>query len=121
MDDLVRRRKDNEAYKWLFTEVLIKQFNNILTKEWYQYYIVRYLKHKDPVARKKIKDHTEAIHWFLHERNCLCFRILEIEWISDEKVLEAITKKFNGNKKFIKILKDFTERLEEDDTKKRKK
>lgn len=114
MDDFIQLQKDEEAYRWMFIEVLVKQFNNILTKDWYRYYVARYLKHKDPVAKKKIKEHSEAIHWFLHERDCLCFRVLGIEWISDEMVLKAISRKFNGDKKFIKIMKEFTERVERD-------
>lgn len=101
-----------EAYQWLFAEVLIKQFNNILTRYWYQYHVQRYLKYGDSASKKKLKEHTNAINWLLHERrDSLCFRVLKIEWLSDEQVLRAISKKFNGERKFMKIIKDFTEGL----------
>ena len=107
MDEFTRRHKDAEAFRWMYSEVLIRQFNDILTKEWYQYYLNQYIGTNNHLAKKKLKRHSEAIMWFLSAKDSLCFKVLEIDWLSMEKIWEAIIRKFNGDKKFIKILKTF--------------
>lgn len=104
--DEVKRRKEHKAFQQLFMEMLLKAFNDILTDEWYRYYMTEYLTNKSTPAKRKLKAHYDAINWFLYERNHLCFRVLGIDHLSDETVLKAISKKFKGSKKFRKMKKE---------------
>jgi hypothetical protein len=101
--DEYRREHDWEAYRWMFAEVLLGAYNDILPRRYYEYYMAKALKYGDKGAQKKIKRHHEAIHWFMHERDELCFRVLGIDTLSDKKVMQAISKKFNSEQLFNKF------------------
>ena len=104
--ELVRRERDKQAFRWMYTEVILRAFNDILTREWYQYYLIKWLKKNDKRAKKLISKHHDAINWLLYERDELCFRVLSLEYLTDEDVIKAISKKFNSPKKFNKLLQE---------------
>jgi len=109
-DELLNKNID--SFRWMYCEVILQAFNNILPHDWYQYYLSRYLVKKEKYVKVKLNRHYEAIRWFMTERDEVCFKILGLEHLTNEEVFNAIMKRFNGNKKFIKILKEFQMRLE---------
>ena len=61
--------KDKDAYKRLFTEMLIINFNDILPRRFYQYHVSNVLKNNCSKSALKLKRHKEAIDWLLSDEN----------------------------------------------------
>jgi hypothetical protein len=104
--ELIRRQKDEDAFRRLFAEVILRAFNDILTREWYQYYLIKWLKKRDKRAKRLLAKHHDAIDWLLYEKHELCFRVLKLEHLSPETIIAAISKKFNSPRKFNKLLQE---------------
>ena len=107
MDD--KTIKNKNAFLWLYTEVLVRAFNDILTNRWYQYYTIKYLTEKNKTAKRKLKKHFDAINWLLYERYELCFEVLKLIHLKDQTVLDAISKKFNsqGKRRSLQVPSQF--------------
>jgi hypothetical protein len=103
------QKKDGDAFRRLFTEVLISVFNDILTKNEYQYYCSQFLLTKCPKAALKIKDHNKAIEWLLSDDKDLCFEVLGLEDMSNSIIKKAIARKFLSDKKFLKFFTSYAE------------
>jgi hypothetical protein len=101
----IQSKKDYDAYKWLFLEMLLHVFNDILTNRWYRYYTINVIKYNCKVSKRKLKKHYEAIEWLMNGKDTLCFRILGLQELSESDIVKAISRKFNGSKKFNKILR----------------
>lgn len=95
--------KEKEAYKRLYTEVLIRAFNDILPRRFYQYHMVQVLKHNKKRSKFLIDKHHEAIKWLMNFKNELCFEVLGLTHLSMDTILMAISKKFNSHLKFQKF------------------
>jgi hypothetical protein len=98
-----------EAYKWLYTEVLLRAFNDILPIKWYEYHMTKFLKNRNKNSRKVLRRHFDAINWLLTERHEICFEILGLSNISDKTVLDAIEYKMHGPQKFMKLMRNYQE------------
>lgn len=107
--ELFIQKKDGDAFRRMYTEVLISVFNDILTQKEYQYYCSQFLLHKCSKAALKIKDHNKAIEWLLSDDKELCFEVLGLEDMSDTIVKKAIARKFLSDKKFLKFFTSFAE------------
>jgi hypothetical protein len=104
--------KEYDACKWLSCEIILKAFNDILPCEWYSYYIRRYFKKKEKYVKIKLKKHYDAINWFSTCKESIFFEILNLNEIKFNVIGEAVLKKFSGNRRFNKILKDFQNKVE---------
>jgi hypothetical protein len=98
--------KDMDAFKRMFSEMLVYTFNDILSKEWYEYHMVKWLNEQSLASKKKLDKHNEAIDWLLDDREPvrnICFIVLGIENMSKDQIFKAILNKFQSSKKFLKF------------------
>ena len=104
-EEYIQRQRDADAFRRLFTEILVSNFNLILTCKNYQHHLCNYLIKGDnwKVSERKLKDHRDAIDWLLGNEKDLCFRVLGIECFSKDTILKAITARFNSDQKFHKF------------------
>lgn len=109
------------SYRRLFAEFVVVMYNDIMTKEEYIKSLTMWLRKHDKYYRLLLIRHDSAIKWFLMEsRTSLAFEILGLTYLSQLDVVKVISKKFNGEDKFIKFytsmagaMIDDTERSEE--------
>jgi hypothetical protein len=104
------RTKDMDAFKRMFAEMLLYTFNDILSKQWYQYHVMKVLKESSAESKRKINRHNEAIEWLLDESNNtrnLCFRTLNMMPIRKATILKALSIKFDSPKKFHKFFSSY--------------
>lgn len=101
--------EEYDPIKRLAAEILLSVFNDILPSSYYQYYSIELLRNRDKVyARRKLKAHYEAINWLLKDcKKHWTFKILGIQSISEERIMEAIARKFNGNIRFNKMVGEY--------------
>ena len=105
--DEIVKYQTQEGVKRLCVEILVRVFNDILTKKWYIYYLSQYTKHGDKFTKNKLRKHYDAIEWFMVDRKSnIYLDCLGYEMISDKAMWKVIQDKMNGNKKFCKILED---------------
>ena len=95
--------KEKEAYKRLFTEILIRAFNDILPEKYYQFHLIQVLKFNYKRSRYLIEKHNSAIDWLLNYKQELCFEVLNLKHLSMDSVIKAISNKFNSQLKFQKF------------------
>ena len=108
------RKKNQDAYYRMFTEMLLIVFNDILSYEYYQYHVTNYLQNKDIKSKKKIEAHNEAIDWLLSDDDAkkLCFLVLRLDFLSKDDIMKAIVKKFTQAKKFNKFFFSYAEEVD---------
>ncbi len=103
------RAKDADAFKRMYTELLLVLFNDILPCEHYQYNLVKWLEHKDKSAKMKLDKHNSSIEWLLTDskERALCFQVLDISDMRKEQIVNAISAKFNNPKRFFKFFTSY--------------
>jgi hypothetical protein len=105
--DEIIRHQTQEGIKRLCVEILVRVFNDILTKKWYIYYLSKLTKNGDKFTKNKLRKHYDAIEWFMVDRQTNIFLdYLNLEMTSDRFMWKVIQDKMNGNKKFYKILEE---------------
>jgi len=105
-EDIIRYQTQ-EGIKRLSVEIIVRVYNDILTKDWYVYYLSQNSIKGDKFTKNKLKKHYTAIEWFMSNRKTnVFFMFLNLEDISDDQMWQAIQNKMDGNKKFCKILEE---------------
>ena len=103
------KKKNSDAFRRMYIEVLLRVFNDILPLEMYQYYLSRFIHFNDARSKLKISLHNDAINWLLGDSgdNRLCFEVLGLQYKTRDQWLKAIYFKFNNPKKFLKFAESY--------------
>lgn len=105
----IQFEKDKDAFIRMYTEVIVRAFNNILTREFYQYHLIQWLRNKKKRSKILIDKHNSAIKWLLNGRDDICFQVVGLTHLTDDKVLRAISDKFNGIIKYKKFYESYAQ------------
>jgi len=105
----IQIEKDMDAIRWMYTEILIRTFNDILPSEWYIYHMSKFLSMHNKNSKKVLKKHFEAINWLLSDERDLCFRVLGLQNLSQNNIMDAINFKIYGHQKFMKSMRNYQE------------
>lgn len=99
--------QNQEGFKRLCVEILVRVFNDVQTIEWFQYYCQHYNRYRDNFSKNKLKKHFEAIDWLMEDREQnIYLRFLQMENMTDEAMWRAIKMKIEGKKQFCKVLEE---------------
>jgi len=107
--DYIKLQKNMDAFRRMYMEFIVNIYNDIMTYQDYSDAIRIWLLHKNEYYKNKLERHYDAINWLINDSiDSLCFRVLELEHLTQEDIINSISKKFYANKKFIKFFKSYS-------------